>query len=130
YAIGMLGFYFIGFALMYGGISTSFFGNEAELLTSEYKISLFGKELGIFGFDGFMLTGRAFDVGLLTMFLFQMVFMDTTCTIPTGTMAERWKFVAFVAFGFGISTIIYPIFGNWVWGGGWLSQLGAAFGIG
>lgn len=130
YALGMLGFYFIGFAIMYGGVGLSFFGNDAALLTSEYKIKLFGAELGIFGYEGFMLTGRAFDASLLAMFLFQMVFMDTTCTIPTGTMAERWKFSSFVIFGLVISTVIYPVYGNWVWGGGWLSQLGSAFSIG
>jgi Amt family ammonium transporter len=64
------------------------------------------------------------------MFLFQMVFMDTTCTIPTGAAAERWKFWSFVLFSFVISILIYPIYANWVWGGGWLSQLGANFGLG
>src|SRR5947199_2533370 len=58
------------------------------------------------------------------MFLFQMVFMDTTATIPTGAMAERWKWVGFLLFGVWVTSIIYPIYGNWVWGGGWLSQLG------
>lgn len=130
YGIGMLGFYLVGFAIMYGGIGTSFFGNDAGLLTSEYKLKLFGKELGIFGYEGFLLTGRAFDMSLLAMFLFQMVFMDTTCTIPTGAMAERWKFSSFVIFGFVISTVIYPVFGNWVWGGGWLAQLGSQFELG
>jgi len=64
------------------------------------------------------------------MFLFQMVFMDTTATIPTGAMAERWKFLSFILFSFVISTLIYPIYGNWVWGGGWLSTLGKNYGLG
>jgi Amt family ammonium transporter len=64
------------------------------------------------------------------MFLFQMVFMDTAATIPTGAMAERWKFLPFVIFSFLLSMFIYPIFGNWVWGGGWLSQMGVNFGLG
>lgn len=59
-----------------------------------------------------------------------MVFMDTTATIPTGSMAERWKFSSFFIYGLAIGTIIYPIYGNWVWGGGWLSQLGNNFGLG
>ncbi len=130
YAVGMLGFFFVGYAVMYGGIGASFFGNDASLLASEFKIKLFGKEFGLFGYEGFMLMGRALDAGLLTMFLFQMVFMDTTCTIPTGTMAERWKFSAFIVFTIVISTIIYPVYGNWVWGGGWLSQLGNLFRLG
>jgi len=58
------------------------------------------------------------------------VFMDTTATIPTGAAAERWKFSSFCIFTVFIATIIYPIYGNWVWGGGWLSSLGATLGLG
>jgi Amt family ammonium transporter len=59
-----------------------------------------------------------------------MVFMDTTVTIPTGAMAERVKYSAVVITSFFISMILYPLFANWVWGGGWLSTLGKNFGIG
>jgi Amt family ammonium transporter len=59
-----------------------------------------------------------------------MVFMDTAATIPTGAMAERWKFSAFCVFAFFVSTLTYPVFGNWAWGGGWLAQLGTNFGLG
>ena len=59
-----------------------------------------------------------------------MVFMDTAATIPTGALAERWKFSAFVVFSVFVSTIIYPVYANWVWGGGWLSTLGKSFGLG
>lgn len=135
YALGMIGFYFVGFAIMFGGynseaLSGGFLGGDANLLTAEYKIPLMGKEFGIFGHSGFMLGGNAFDVGIMALFLFQMVFMDTTATIPTGTMAERWKFLPFVIYGLFVSMIIYPVYGNWVWGGGWLSKLGAFFGLG
>ncbi len=135
YAIGMLGFYFVGFGVMFGGFNSEalgggFLGGDPNLLTSEFKIHLFGKDFGLFGMHGFMLMGRAYDVGIMTLFLFQMVFMDTTATIPTGAMAERWKFLSFVIYGFFVSAVIYPVFGNWVWGGGWLSKLGANFGLG
>jgi len=43
---------------------------------------------------------------------------------PTGAMAERWKFSSFCVWGLFASMLLYPIYGNWVWGGGWLSQLG------
>ena len=59
-----------------------------------------------------------------------MVFMDTTATIPTGAMAERWKFSAFMVYGFFLSMLIYPVYGGWVWGGGWLADLGVNFGLG
>jgi len=69
-------------------------------------------------------------VAVFALFLFQMVFMDTTATIPTGAMAERWKFGSFCIYGFLVGALIYPVFGNWVWGGGWLAQLGVNFGLG
>ena len=53
-----------------------------------------------------------------------MVFMDTAATIPTGSMAERLKFSGFVLMGLWVSMFIYPIIGGWVWGGGWLANLG------
>jgi Amt family ammonium transporter len=136
YAIGVISFYFVGFGLMFGGHGAgpagpaSLYGNDPGLLASEFKIHLLGHELGLFGYDGFMLIGRAFDAGVMALFLFHMVFLDASCTIPTGALAERWKFAAFVAYGFVMSMLVYPIYGNWVWGGGWLAQLGAEFGLG
>ena len=56
--------------------------------------------------------------------------MDTTATIPTGSMAERWKYSSFFVYGLLVGSIIYPIYGNWVWGGGWLATLGSQFGLG
>jgi Amt family ammonium transporter len=130
YFIGMLGFWICGFAFMFGGV-----GQVANLgmvanLNNEVTWNLFGKDFGIIGYKGFFLSGDTYDVAVFTLFLFQMVFMDTTATIPTGAMAERWKFLAFCVYGFFISMLIYPIYGNWVWGGGWLSQLGTNFSLG
>lgn len=130
YPLGMLGFYVCGFALMFGGLgSLGTLGGFASL-NHEVSIHLFGKEFGIFGGTGFLLSGRSYDVAIFGLFLFQMVFMDTTATIPTGAMAERWKFIAFVLYGCFVGTIIYPIYGNWVWGGGWLAMLGKNFTLG
>jgi Amt family ammonium transporter len=132
YAIGILGFYFVGFGLQMGGMGPmgTFGGEEMLKATSEFTIHLFGKDFGLFGTSGFMLPPSMFTPAVATMFFFQMVFMDTTCTIPTGALAERWKLTHFVLFSFVIATIIYPVYGNWVWGGGWLSTLGANFGLG
>lgn len=132
YAIGILGFYFVGFGLQMGGMGAmaTFGGEEMLKASSEFTVTLFGKDFGLFGMSGFMLKPEVFTPAVATMFFFQMVFMDTTCTIPTGALAERWKFGSFVLFSFVIATVIYPIYGNWVWGGGWLSQLGKNFGLG
>jgi ammonium transporter, Amt family len=130
YPIGMLGFWICGYALQMGGVgAVSALGGTAPL-NHEFTISLFGHQFGLLGLKGFFLSGSTYDVGVFALFLFQMVFMDTAGTIPTGAMAERWKFSAFIVFGFFMSMVVYPIFANWVWGAGWLSQLGAQFGLG
>jgi Amt family ammonium transporter len=129
YALGMIGFFISGFAIMFGGIGTLGTLGGFGGLTSEFSINLFGHSFGLFGTKGFFLAG-VYDVGVFALFLFQMVFMDTTATIPTGSMAERWKFSSFAIYGIVVGAIIYPIFGNWVWGGGWLAQLGAMFSLG
>ena len=127
YAIGIIGFYFVGFGLQMGGVGSAF---GETTLTKEFVLKLFGKDFGLFGMSGFGLPLSMFTPAVATTFLFQMVFMDTTATIPTGAAAERWKFTSFVLFSFVISALIYPIYANWVWGGGWLSALGTNFGLG
>jgi Amt family ammonium transporter len=130
YAIGLIGFWICGFAFMFGGVGSIAALGGTPGLTSEVSLTLFGKSFGLIGGSGFFLNNSVYDVGVFTLFLFQMVFMDTTATIPTGAMAERWKFVPFMFYAFFISMVVYPIFGNWVWGGGWLSALGTNFGLG
>ncbi len=131
YGIGMLGYWICGYALQMGGVGGApTLGAGPGLLDNEFTISLLGKDFGLFGLKGFFLSGGTYDVGVFTLFLFQMVFMDTTATIPTGTMAERWTFKSFVVYGFFIAMFTYPLYANWVWGGGWLSQLGKNFGLG
>ncbi len=124
--IGVIGWFLVGFPLMFGGMGRlSTLGSVANL-DGMLQVA---KGWGIIGTKGFGGAGM-YDVGILAFFLFQLVFMDTAATIPTGAMAERFKFSAFVIYGFFISMFLYPLFGNWVWGGGWLSQLGANLGLG
>ncbi len=130
YAIGMTGYWIMGFALQMGGLGPIATMGGTGVLDSEFTLTLFGKEFGLFGTKGFFLAGSTYDVAVFALFLFQMVFMDTAATIPTGAMAERFKFSAFFIYSFFISMITYPLFANWVWGGGWLSQLGKNFGLG
>ena len=130
YPLGMLGFYVCGFAFMFGGIGAlGTLGGYAGL-NHELGITIGGHFFGLLGWKGFLLQGAGYDTAAFTLFLFQMVFMDTTATVPTGAAAERWKFSAFMIYGCFIGSFIYPIFGNWVWGGGWLSQMGVNFGLG
>ena len=130
YGLGMLGYWVCGFALQMGGAGAGPLSGGTALLTNEFTINLFGKDFGLFGTSGFFLSGVSYDAAIFALFLFQMVFMDTTATIPTGSMAERWNFKSFVIYAFFVGGLLYPLFANWVWGGGWLSQLGKNFGLG
>lgn len=138
YGLGMLGFWICGFAIMFGGYWNGpvcigwqpTLGQGLSLLNKEYTVHLFGHDMGLFGYTGFFLSPKVFDTAVFCLFLFQMVFMDTTATIPTGSMAERWSFKNFFIYGFWVGMFPYALFGNWVWGGGWLAQLGVNFGLG
>ena len=130
YPIGMFGYWVCGFALQMGGIAPVSALGGVSVLNKEVGFTLFGKTWEIFGAKGFFLGGDVYDVGVFTLFLFQMVFMDTAVTIPTGAMAERWKWSSFLVYGFFMSMVVYPLFANWVWGGGWLADLGVNFGLG
>jgi Amt family ammonium transporter len=130
YPIGLLGFWLLGYGIAMGGVEDwptlgPTGGPHAEL----------GLRFGshFFGFVGgskFALVSVAHDAPNLAMFLFSVVFMDTAATIPTGALAERWKFSAFVIYACFMSMFVYPLYANWVWGGGWLSALGVQFGLG
>ena len=140
YGLGMLGFWVCGFAFMFGNYWNGpvpigwqpTLGQGLALLNEGWTIHPFGpdKPFGLLGLKGFFLSPSVFDTAVFCLFLFQMVFMDTTATIPTGGMAERWNFKHFVVYGFWVGMIPYAIYGNWVWGGGWLAQLGQNFALG
>jgi Amt family ammonium transporter len=84
---------------------------------------------GLLGLKGWFLTNAVGDAGVMTLFFFMMVFMDTTATIPTGAMAERWAWKNFCLFGLWV-VLPYCLYANWVWGGGWLAQAGINWGLG
>jgi Amt family ammonium transporter len=138
YALGVIGFWFCGFAFTFGGIgaaATAFdahptLGSSIAHLDSEWTIRLGGHAWGLLGHRGFLFSPKALGAGAACYFVFQTVFMNITATIPTGVMAERWNFKNFMLYGFWVGMIGYAVFGNWVWGGGWLSQLGAFAGLG
>ncbi len=130
YGFGLFAYWVMGFAIQQGGSAGITNLGGVNPLNNEFKLSLFGKDWGLFGTKGFFLSGDTYDVAVMVLFLFQMVFMDTATTIVTGAAAERWKFAAFAVSTFCLGAITYPLFGNWAWGGGWLSQLGANFKLG
>ncbi len=147
FCIGAIGYYLTGFAFQFGGVNVSYpaIGNLGEWNFAPTSLGswvnsggapLLGNELiiggqtGILGLSGFLLAGLTANFGVLVFFLFQMVFMDTAATIPTGSMAERFKFSGFVLMSLWVSMFIYPLVGGWVWGGGWLANLGRTLGFG
>ncbi len=134
FGLGMVGFFLVGYAFMFGGYSfPGLFG-----LDKPVGDALIGSGHWVFLWKGgFALTdlggiGKNAALGAPTaaFFLYMYAFMDTTATIPTGAMAERWKWKSFVAWGVFCGAIYFPLFGAWTWGGGWLSQLGNSMNLG
>ncbi len=155
YALGMTGFFICGYALMCGAANKSFVGGPVAInlartdqLAQGFTIpggdlkddkgevvkdasgNVTKKDWVLFGTTGFFLNGSKYDHAVVVWFLFMMVFMDTTATIPTGALAERWSFKSFFIYSLFIGGLLYPIYGCWVWGGGWLAQLGKYSGLG
>src|SRR5437867_3024850 len=146
YPLGCLGFWVYGFAIGWGnwwngpvppgwyaslgpGLSVlnHGWGLGAAVDASGALTGVF--QYGIIGLKGWFLNPAVGDVGVMTIFFFMMVFMDTTATIPTGAMAERWAWRNFVLYGLWIA-LPYCIYANWLWGGGWLAQGGINWGLG
>jgi Amt family ammonium transporter len=138
YAIGMIGYWFSGFAIQFGGTAAKGSCSTVTTLGSsvtDHLTGLSGLHIGegfwgIAGNVGFCLPPSMLSGGIFTLFLFQMVFMGTTNTIPTGALAERWRFLSFCLYAFVVGALIYPLYGCWVWGGGWLAALGTNLGLG
>ena len=99
FAIASLSFWAFGFALMWGTSAAGIAGNTNYFLTDAAG-------------------GQTY-----VDFVFQMVFAGTAATIVAGAVAERTKTQAYLAYSFIIGAIIYPLYGHWVWGGGWLGAM-------
>lgn len=148
FCLGAIGYWICGFAFQFGAVNYTYpetaisatqasptwafspitLGAWGDMLSSGLRI---GEQWGILGLSGFFLNnvGLSFS-GIFAFFIFQMVFMDTAATIPTGSGAERMRFSGFILMSLWVSMIIYPIAANWVWGGGWLANLGRTLGLG
>jgi ammonia channel protein AmtB len=126
FGLGFVGFFLVGYALAFGGYSYVLpgydFGYSAPL-----GDALIGSGNWVFLFQGgFALSGDSIVTAgapaVFGFFLYMVAFMDTVATIPTGAMAERWKWKAFVGWGLFCGAVYYPIFAAWTWGGGWLGK--------
>ncbi len=117
-AISSLAFWVIGFALMFGD-GNLLFGTNGLFLTGADNSPAVGD-----AYKGVISSLNWTGVPLYAKFFFQLVFAATAATIVSGCVAERIKFSTFMIFSFALVAIIYPIQGHWIWGGGWLSELG------
>ena len=119
FAISSIAYWVVGWGLMFGN-GNGFIGIEGIV--------------GLSGADNSPATGDAYrgvysaigwaSVPLLAKFFFQLVFAGTAATIVSGAVAERIKYLSFILFSFILVAVIYPVAGHWIWGGGWLAQLG------
>lgn len=107
FAVGTLSYWLIGYSIMYGSSIAGLFGNPATHFAFNAANDSFQS-----GYSDF------------SAIMFQTVFAATAATIVSGAMAERTKFNAYIIFSLVITLIIYPVSGHWIWGGGWLSELG------
>ena len=105
FCIGTPTYWILGFGLMFAG-SGAIVGGLDPFVQGDYSSIL------------------PAGVPLFAYLIFQTVFCATSATIVSGSMAERTKFISYCLYSFCISAFIYPISGHWIWGGGWLSQMG------
>ena len=110
FAVSSLGFMLLGWGLMFGG-DNPFLGTQHLFILGESDLSFYDDTL-------------TSNVPFWGKFFFQLVFCGTAATIVSGAVAERIKYITVIVFSFVLTLVIYPIVGHWVWGGGWLADLG------
>ena len=110
FAVSSLGFMLLGWGLMFGG-DHPFVGTQNLFIWGGSNLDFYNDTLTP-------------DVPFWAKFFFQLVFCGTAATIVSGAVAERVKYVSFIIFSFVLTLVIYPIVGHWIWGGGWLSNMG------
>jgi Amt family ammonium transporter len=125
--MALLAFFFVGFALQSGGFG-SLPGAHAlggmPALTAEVALPLGHSAWGVLGARGFTLSGGAYDASAGFLFVFQASIMIVAILIPLAAAAQRMRMSAVIIFALFAAAVLYPVYANWVWGGGWLSQLG------
>jgi Amt family ammonium transporter len=134
FGLGFVAFFLVGYAFMFGGYSYPLPGYDFGY-NAPVGDALIGSGNWVFLWQGgFALSGKSIATAggpaVIGFFLYMVAFMDTTATIPTGAMAERWKWKAFVGWGLFCGAIFYPLFGAWTWGGGWLAKTWDTMGLG
>jgi Amt family ammonium transporter len=130
--LAIIAYALVGFGLQFGGLGVVSDLSGAESLMREWSPLdvAWGPGWGVIGLGGFGVLGGNFGGDLVSLFLFQATLVATATAISLLSLAKRLKFPLLLLISFFTGGILYPLFGNWVWGGGWLSQLGKNTGLG
>jgi Amt family ammonium transporter len=130
YVFAFLAYYAIGYTFQFGAVAVNAAPTNLGGTPTLNQFLIGSGQWGFLGGKGFFLSGPAYDAGSNCLTLFEVVFMETAGYIIVGAICERITFWAFVLCELFVGGLLYPIFGCWVWGGGWLSQLGATMNLG
>lgn len=130
YVFAFVAYYAVGYAFQFGAVAINAAPTNLGGTPTLNHFLLGGGQWGWLGGKGFFLSGPAYDAGSNCLMLFEVVFMETAGYIIVGAICERITFWAFLLCELFIGAILYPVFGCWVWGGGWLSQLGSTWNLG
>jgi len=120
FAVTTIGFWLVGWGLMFGNATNEYVGTDGLWMVSGEDNSPETGEAYKGDYSAISWTG----VPLSAKFFFQLVFAGTAATIVSGAVAERIKYLSFIIFSFIMALAIYPIVGHWIWGGGWLQDMG------
>jgi len=130
YVFAFLAYYAVGYAFQFGAVAVNAAPTNLGGTPTLNHFLLGGGAWGFLGGKGFFLSGPAYDAGSNVLTLFEVVFMETAGYIIVGSICERISFWAFILCELFVGAILYPVFGCWVWGGGWMSQLGTTMNLG
>jgi len=130
YVFAFLAYYAVGYAFQFGAVGINASPTNLGGLPTLNKFLFGSGQWGFLGGKGFFLAGPAYDASSNVFALFEVVFMETAGYIIVGAVCERINFWAFLLCELFIGAILYPVYGCWVWGGGWLSQVGSTLHLG
>jgi Amt family ammonium transporter len=130
YVFAFLAYYAVGYAFQFGAVAVNAAPVNLGGVPTLNHFLIGSGSWGFLGGKGFFLSGPAYDAGSNCLALFEVVFMETAGYIIVGAICERITFWAFLLCELFIGALLYPVFGCWVWGGGWLSQVGTTLNLG
>jgi Amt family ammonium transporter len=129
YVFAFLAYYAVGYAFQFGAVAVNAAPANLGGTPTLNRFLIGSGQWGLLGGHGFFLSGPGYDAGSNALTLFEVVFMETAGYIIVGAICERITFWSFILCELFVGALVYPIFGCWVWGGGWMSQLGSSLNL-